>query len=135
MTVDEIQDIPIVDISAFISNGNTSSRERTAQDIARKLQPHGCIGITGHGIPASLLTQAFATAQKLFDLPLEDKMKAPHPEGMTPHRGYSAPGREQGTGKAAKDTDDNARKEELIKITDYKVCFVTQTLISDMSAK
>ena len=130
---EELQGIPTVDISAFTPDGSASSRERTAQDIARSCRTHGCIGITGHGVPPSLLAQAFATAQKLFDLPLEDKMKAPHPDGMTPHRGYSAASREQGAAKAAEDTDDRARKEELIKIKDYKVCFsVSARAISEI---
>ncbi|CAF9917161.1 hypothetical protein IMSHALPRED_003480 [Imshaugia aleurites] len=36
-----------------------------------------------------LLERAFDMSKKLFDLPLEDKLKAPHPKIMTPHRGYS----------------------------------------------
>ena len=36
-----------------------------------------------------LLERAFTTSQRFSALPLEEKLKAPHPEGMTPHRGYS----------------------------------------------
>jgi len=59
-------------------------------------------------------------SKKLFDLPHEDKMKAPHPGAPMPHRGYSYPGFEKvysneetvneeqsrGTGKALRDTMD-----------------------------
>ena len=113
--------IPIFDISAFTSDGSLDSRKKAAEEFARCCRPHGCVGITGHAVPTKLLEEAFALSTRLFDLPLEDKMKAPHPDGTTPHRGYSATGREKAAGKAAADTDDEARKEELLKITDYKV--------------
>ena len=121
MTVNGVQSIPVVDISAFTSGADLASRQSTAQEFARCCQPHGCVGITGHGVPMELLREAFGTSKKLFDLPVDDKMKAPHPDGMTPHRGYSGIGREKGAGKGAVDADDSARKEELMKITDYKV--------------
>ena len=60
-------------------------------------------------------------SKRLFDLSLEDKMKAPHPEGMTPHRGYSGLGREQGGAKGSLDTDEQGLKEEVLRSADYKV--------------
>ena len=122
MAANGFHGIPCVDISAFTSKNSRESQDQTARELARCLRPHGCVGITGHGVPSSLLAEAFSTTKALFDLPLEDKMKAPHPNGVTPHRGYSGTGREKGTGKGATDTDDQLRKEELIKISDYKVC-------------
>ena len=115
------QTIPTVDISAFTSGGSLESRQEAAREFARCCQPHGCVGITGHSVPLELLEEAFQTSKRLFGLPLEEKMKAPHPDGTTPHRGYSATGREKAAGKAAADTDDNVLKEELMKISDYKV--------------
>ena len=117
------QEIPTVDISAFTSNGSLESREQTAKEFAQCCRLHGCVGITGHGVPMALLAESFNITKKLFNLPLEDKMKAPHPDGLTPHRGYSGLGREKGAGKAATDTDDQVRKEQLSRITDYKVSF------------
>ena len=116
-------EIPTIDISVFTLGGSLESREKTAKEFAQCCRHHGCVGITGHGVPTALLAESFNTAKKLFDLPLEDKMKAPHPDGVTPHRGYSATGREQAAAKAAVDTNDQARKEQLSNITDYKVSF------------
>ncbi|KAJ3543706.1 hypothetical protein NM208_g3441 [Fusarium decemcellulare] len=83
-----------VDLSAFTSNGDATSRRQTADELHEKLKINGFVGITGHGVSPDLLTEAFATSKKFFDLPYQDKMKAPHPDAPVPHRGYSGPGRE-----------------------------------------
>lgn len=101
------------------------SREEAARELARSCRPHGCVAVTGHGVPSALLKEAFDTSKKLFDLPLEEKMKAPHPDAFRPHRGYSAIGRERGAAKGAMDTEDEKRKEELKRVTDYKVSILS----------
>jgi hypothetical protein len=45
------------------------------------------------------LWKAFNLAENLFNLLYEDKMKAPHPDGMVPHRGYSGMGRDNSAAK------------------------------------
>lgn len=60
-------------------------------------------------------------SKRLFDLSLEDKMKAPHPEGMTPHRGYSGFGRERGGATGPLDTEE--RGKEGLRSADCKVRF------------
>ncbi|KAL9610530.1 MAG: hypothetical protein Q9167_004768 [Letrouitia subvulpina] len=77
---------------------------------------NGCHAITGHGVPPELLQQAFSLAKSLFNLPMEDKMKAPHPAGMTPHRGYSAPGKERAFQRADHDASD-AERRRLLQMT------------------
>lgn len=70
-------------------------------------------------------------SKRLFDLSLEDKMKAPHPEGMTPHpegmtphRGYSGFGRERGGATGPLDTEERGiEEEEGLRSADYKVRF------------
>ncbi|KAF2704180.1 putative leucoanthocyanidin dioxygenase [Pleomassaria siparia CBS 279.74] len=111
----------MVDLSPFTSGtGDFESRKKAAQDLAEKGHVNGCVGITGHGISPELVAEAFAVAKKLFDLPLEEKMKAPHPDGPTPHRGYSGTGRERAAAKTGGEMDrwDGLEGEE--KITDYK---------------
>ncbi len=115
--------VPIVDLSAFTYGANLAQREKTARALAECCSLNGCVGITGHGVPMELLERAFMMSERLFNLPLEDKLKAPHPEGMTPHRGYSRVGREQGGAKGASDTDDQGTKDSLLKTSDYKICF------------
>ena len=117
--------IPTVDLSAFTSGGDVQSREQAATELARCCRPHGCVAVTGHGVPSALLKEAFDMSKKLFDLPLEEKMKAPHPDAFRPHWGYSAIGRERGAAKGAMDTEDEKRKEELKRITDYKVGIIS----------
>ncbi|KAH8701528.1 putative leucoanthocyanidin dioxygenase [Talaromyces proteolyticus] len=116
--------IPIVDLSPFTSGeagGDLESRKRAAAaDLAEKLQVNGSVGIIGHGVPVVLLQEAFRMVKTLFNLPYEDKMKAPHPDGTVPHRGYSGLGREQGAAKTALETDDEIEKDAYTSASDYK---------------
>ena len=112
--------VPVVDFSPFSYGSDLEQRKETARALAECCHLSGFVGITGHGVPMELLERAFFTSKRLFDLPLEDKLKAPHPEGMTPHRGYSGVGREQGGAKGALDTDDKDMKDSLLKTSDYK---------------
>ncbi|KAF2868456.1 putative leucoanthocyanidin dioxygenase [Massariosphaeria phaeospora] len=113
-------DVPIVDISPFTSNGNLESRKRAAQELAGKGRVNGCVGITGHGVSPELLAEAFKITKKLFDLPYGEKMKAPHPDGPTPHRGYSGTGRERGAAKTETESWDGVKKQDYEGIIDYK---------------
>jgi isopenicillin N synthase-like dioxygenase len=128
MVVKGMSQVPIVDISPFTSGGTLSSRQKAAKQLAEKIHLNGSAGISGHGVSPDILHKAFALAKRLFDLPYEDKMKAPHPEGMVPHRGYSGMGREQGAAKTALETDDDAAKDEYLNTSDYKVSTVPKTL-------
>ncbi|KAF2198624.1 putative leucoanthocyanidin dioxygenase, partial [Delitschia confertaspora ATCC 74209] len=112
--------IPIIDLSPFTSFASLSSRKLAAKDLASTLHLNGSVGITGHGFPASMLQEIFDIAKKLFDLPYEDKMRAPHPSGPTPHRGYSGPGKEMTGRKTALETNDVSKTEEILRAADYK---------------
>jgi isopenicillin N synthase-like dioxygenase len=114
--------VPVVDLSPFTSRGDLESRKRAAKDLAEKGQINGCVGISGHGVPTDELNEAFTVAKKLFDLPYEDKMKAPHPDALVPHRGYSGIGREKVAAKTALETDEEEQKDAYLQASDYKVC-------------
>jgi len=103
--------IPIVDLSPFTSASDPASRKQAAKDLAKKGQINGCVGITGHGIPLSVLAEAFGVSKALFDLPYEEKMKAPNPPSIVPHRGYSGLGKESPAAKTALETDSEIQKE------------------------
>lgn len=112
--------IPIVDFAPFLlppSNHNSSPslRQQTAKTLAESCHQHGCAAITGHGVSKELLERAFEVSKGLFDLSVEEKMLAPHPEGMVPHRGYSGFGRERAGGKGGVEVKGEG--------DDYKVCF------------
>ncbi|KAJ8069313.1 hypothetical protein OCU04_002970 [Sclerotinia nivalis] len=122
MALNEISSIPIVDLSPFTSGGDHESRRRAAKDLAEKVQINGSVGICGHGVPSETLREAFTLAKKLFDLPYEEKMKAPHPDAVFPHRGYSSIGREKVAAKTAMETETDSElgKEVYLNASDYK---------------
>ena len=113
--------IPTVDLSAFTIGSDIAARRTTAKKLAESCHPNGCVGITGHGVPRDLLTHAFDVTRKLFGLPAHEKMEAPHPKGPVPHRGYSALGMEKAYTKEDIETNDDAHRDSLRKITDCKV--------------
>lgn len=110
--------IPNVDLASYHDRASTpTQRQATAAALASACHTLGFVAITNHGIPPSLLADAFATSKSLFSLPHSDKMKAPHPAAAMPHRGYSAPGLEKVYSKDEAAGDDSSA---IRKITDYK---------------
>ena len=87
--------VPVVDLSPFTQASNPEKRKEAAKDLTSKCQSHGFAQIVGHGVPEDLVQEAFCWSKNLFDLPHDEKMKAPHPAGPIPHRGYSHPGLEK----------------------------------------
>jgi isopenicillin N synthase-like dioxygenase len=65
--------VPVIDLSIDNNNG------RTEQDIVNQLWQAatqvGFFSVTGHGIPATLIDQAFEESQQFFAQPLADKTK------------------------------------------------------------
>jgi isopenicillin N synthase-like dioxygenase len=117
--------IPIVDLSAFTSpsaSAETSSdaRLKTAQALVRACREVGFVYITNHGVRQAELDKAFALSKQFYDLPTEQKMKAPHPPGWAVHRGYSWPGLEKVSG-ALSEKKDEEWVEKLREVQDYKV--------------
>jgi isopenicillin N synthase-like dioxygenase len=119
--------IPIVDLSPFASTtagantaADASLRKQRAKELHEAVRVNGCVGLAGHGVSDELLQQAFAVSNQLFALPYADKMKAPHPNGHTPHRGYSGTGKERGAVKTACEIDDDDLKQQYTSIADYK---------------
>ena len=113
--------IPTVDISALV--GSETGLDHVATQLRDACRINGCVGIIGHGISKDLLQHAFELSKNLYALSYEDKMKAPHPDALIPHRGYSGPGREAVAGSAAAKAEDHVVKSELDATTDYKVNF------------
>lgn len=86
--------LPVIDFSRW-RNGSPEERESIAHDLAEACRHVGFVYIVNHGVALELLNEAFAWSKKLFDLPEEKKMLAPHPPGPNVHRGYSWPGLEK----------------------------------------
>ncbi|KAJ5632604.1 Oxoglutarate/iron-dependent dioxygenase [Penicillium lividum] len=117
--MDPASTIPIVDFARW--NSDAPSRLRVAHDIVAACQKVGFVYIVNHSLPESLLDEAFHWSQLFFDLPQEEKLKAPHPEGWAVHRGYSWPGLEKVSGlEATSAGDDEERAKELREVPDIK---------------
>ncbi len=76
--------IPVVDLGLW-TDGSATDRERIASKLTDACRRVGFVYVVNHGVPADLLEEAFAWSRRLFDLPLEKKMLAPHPPGTDHH--------------------------------------------------
>jgi isopenicillin N synthase-like dioxygenase len=113
--------IPIIDLTAFLSpESPAEDRLKVAQDLVSACRHVGFVYIKNHGVPQNELEQAFAVSKKFYDLPTEQKMKAPHPPGWSVHRGYSWPGLEK-VSSAISEIDDDEAIKQLREVQDYKV--------------
>jgi isopenicillin N synthase-like dioxygenase len=90
-------DLPVVDFSSWTTSQDEAPRRRVAQQLVEACQQVGFVRIINHSLPEATLDDAFDCMKRLFALPEEEKMKAPHPEGWAVHRGYSWPGLEKVT--------------------------------------
>ncbi|KAF2753533.1 Clavaminate synthase-like protein [Pseudovirgaria hyperparasitica] len=118
-----MQSVPIADLHPFITSPDIASKRTAAETIASHLRAHGYVGIKGHGIPQEILNNAFDVMHKFFDLPLADKMTAPHPDTPTPHRGYLAAGVEKSGNLGAVYASTEAEKAFLRSASDWKETF------------
>lgn len=84
----EQNSIPIVDLSAFAMKSSVEFRLESAQALYKACHDLGFVHIQGHGVVSELLREAFDWSAKLYSLPHGEKMKAPHPDGPMPHRGF-----------------------------------------------
>ncbi|KGO37966.1 Oxoglutarate/iron-dependent dioxygenase [Penicillium expansum] len=108
--------IPVVDFAGW---NTKSSRQRIAQEIVAACKEVGFAYIVNHSLPESMLDQAFNWSKLFFELPQEEKLKAPHPEGWAVHRGYSWPGLEK-VSQAMSTGDDQKMADQLREVTDIK---------------
>ena len=120
-------ELPVVDFSSWYNPQDEGSRQRVAQELVDACQRVGFVRIINHSIPESTLDETFKWVKKLFALPEEEKMKAPHPEGWELHRGYSWPGLEKVMQLHKPDEDERKRLRE---VPDVKVCLTTNFLAS-----
>ncbi|KAI8629971.1 hypothetical protein F5Y19DRAFT_430449 [Xylariaceae sp. FL1651] len=102
--------ISVVDFGAWPS-GSAADRKRIASELTEACRRVGFVYVVNHGVSADLLDEAFDWSRRLFDLPLEQKMLAPHPPGPTVHRGYSWPGLEKVSQTIYADGEENKQAE------------------------
>lgn len=112
--------IPLIDLTVFTIKSTPEERLKVAKDLVSACRKVGFVYITGHGVPQDQLDHAFATSKKFYELPTEQKMKAPHPPGWAVHRGYSWPGLEK-VSAALSENDDRTMVDKLREVQDFKV--------------
>lgn len=71
--------LPIIDFGKW--KGSAEERQQVAEELADACRHVGFVYIINHGVEDELLDEAFGWSKKLFDLPEEKKMLAPHPPG------------------------------------------------------
>jgi isopenicillin N synthase-like dioxygenase len=72
--------LPIIDFGKW-SKGTAEERQQVAEQLATACRQVGFVYIINHGVQDEILDEAFGWSKKLFDLPEEKKMLAPHPPG------------------------------------------------------
>ncbi|KAI1322717.1 oxidoreductase-like protein [Xylariaceae sp. FL0255] len=116
--------IPTIDLSpfAYSDSHSPSDRVQAGRSLVAALHDLGFVQVIGSGISQTEISEALALTKALFDLPYDDKMKAPHPAGPTPHRGYSGLGQEKvySKGDVLSKAGENDIGQSLRKISDFK---------------
>ena len=84
--------IPLVDLSRFES-GDDRQRRQFIDDLGKAFHDIGFVGVTGHGIPKSLIDDFFRAAREFFALPVATKRKY-ELAGAAGQRGYTSFGKE-----------------------------------------
>jgi isopenicillin N synthase-like dioxygenase len=118
--------IPVVDFTDW----NTESGRQVAQELVTACKEVGFVYIVNHSLPESMLDEAFDWSRRFFELPQDEKLKAPHPDGWAVHRGYSWPGLEK-VSQAMNTAEERVSKESLREIVDVKVSARCVCSVSD----
>ena len=85
------EEIPIVDVGDYL-NGDIKAREQLAVDLRAIQESLGFFVIVNHGVSQDLIDSSFDQVARLFDLPLQTKMKYQvgyHHIGYIPDRASS----------------------------------------------
>jgi isopenicillin N synthase-like dioxygenase len=72
--LDEPTEIPIIDIGPYLA-GDSGALEKLAAELRHAQENVGFYFIVNHGVPRRLVSQAYDQLRRLFDLPLEEKLK------------------------------------------------------------
>ncbi|KAE9404594.1 flavonol synthase/flavanone 3-hydroxylase [Gymnopus androsaceus JB14] len=86
--------LPTIDFAEF-GDGRSTEARVIGQKLFAACRDVGFAYLTNTSIPQDQIDGMFDWSAKLFALPMEIKMKAPHPPEGWKHRGYSGIGREQ----------------------------------------
>ncbi|KAJ5780657.1 Oxoglutarate/iron-dependent dioxygenase [Penicillium paradoxum] len=82
-----------LDFSRFHSN-NADERDQFCRELIAGFSKSGWVRLINHDVPTASIDRAFEMSHGFYNLPLEDKLKSPHPPTAHPHRGFSPVGME-----------------------------------------
>ena len=85
--------IPLVNLSDFV-DGDAASREAFIKQLGDAFHGIGFVGVTGHGIPKSLIDGFFVAAKEFFAMDTDTKKQYEIP-GAAGQRGYTSFGKEK----------------------------------------
>lgn len=85
--------IPLVNLSDFV-NGDAATRKAFIKKLGDAFHGIGFVGVTGHGIPKSLIDDFYAAAKQFFALATDTKRKY-EVAGAAGQRGYTSFGKEK----------------------------------------
>lgn len=111
-------ELPVVDLAEWTLDSTEEQRFSVGKKLADACHSVGFVYIINHGISPKILEKAFDWSRRFFELEMEEKMLAPHPDGPTVHRGYSYPGLEKVSQVIS---DDLKVGEKLREVKDVKV--------------
>ncbi|KAM7203849.1 hypothetical protein V8F20_003855 [Naviculisporaceae sp. PSN 640] len=139
--------VQTIDLSPFTAPNLNSSpshaeRVKAAQALIEACHRTGFVKIRGHGVSQHEVNEALVWVKRLFDLPTSEKMKAPHPAGNMPHRGYSGIGQEKVysvkdlplPGSGGDGATSSSVGQELRKISDFKESYEVGSEQDDQQA-
>jgi isopenicillin N synthase-like dioxygenase len=91
--------LPVIDVAPLVAGGPVAACAAAAGQIQAACRGRGFFYVTGHGVPAGLLSQLTAAAGEFFALPLPDKMQIAMERGGRAWRGYFPVGAELTSGR------------------------------------
>jgi isopenicillin N synthase-like dioxygenase len=91
--------LPVIDVAPLLGGGPATACAAVARQIQAACRERGFFYVTGHGVPADLLSQLAATASEFFALPSADKMEIAMERGGRAWRGYFPVGAELTSGR------------------------------------
>lgn len=65
-------EVPVLDIATF-RGGDTTAKQRLAEEVGRAINDIGFLVITGHGVDPDLIARVQTVSKAFFDLPITEK--------------------------------------------------------------
>ncbi|MCT9931103.1 hypothetical protein N5079_12840 [Planotetraspora sp. A-T 1434] len=91
--------LPVIDVSPLVGPGSPGERTAVAREIEAACRDSGFFYVSGHGVPAELVTRLDGAARRFFRLPPQRKMEISMDRGGRAWRGFFPVGGELTSGR------------------------------------